>query len=455
MALTVMCICSAVDTTSASLTGVDRPAQEGAQKQRAEPPSPSEIIRRGLLEGNNYLGPLLELREREAEYLASARRKTNYYDYLAQLSSYVGDFEGLYASEEKFLEMLEPRIGRRKGFAKELTSSPIDTYRPRSALDAITSAADTHQVIMINEEHRTPLHRALTLRLLPALYAKGFRYFAVETVNTTDTELNGRGYPTQRTGTYTADPVFGDLIRTALKIGFKIVPYDPDNLDCTPKPDNPMWCDDERERIQAQNIVDRILKKDPGAKVLAHVGRDHNAETREEFIGPMAWHFKAISGIDPFTVDQLLSERRNPADEEPIYRYVTRKWGVAEPTVFLSPEGSFWKGATGHDLKVFHPRARYEMGRPTWLRLGGLRRPRPIDLKKLNLPAGRQKFGGREPALVQAFVSGESPDAVPVDQVVVYPGREIPALMLPKGSLRIRAIDRAGKVVGEYRTSLK
>jgi hypothetical protein len=35
---------------------------------------------------------------------------------------------------------------------------------------------------MINEEQRTPFHRAETLQLPAKLYAKGFRYFAAETV---------------------------------------------------------------------------------------------------------------------------------------------------------------------------------------------------------------------------------------------------------------------------------
>jgi hypothetical protein len=37
--------------------------------------------------------------------------------------------------------------------------------------------------VMINEEHDTPLHRAFTTRLLPVLYAKGFRYLAAETLD--------------------------------------------------------------------------------------------------------------------------------------------------------------------------------------------------------------------------------------------------------------------------------
>ena len=72
-----------------------------------------------------------------------------------------------------------------------------------------------------------------------------------------------------------------------------------------------------------------------------------------------------------------------------------------------------------------------------------------VEFKKLNLPVQKQIFTGQNPILVQAFVAGESNDAVPVDQIIVYPNKEIPVLMLPKGNFRIRAIDRNGRVAAE------
>jgi len=366
---------------------------------------------------------------------------------MSYITSWVGDHEGGYAYEERFLESLEPRIKRRKAHAREISESPIDTYQPRDALDAIGAIAGEQQVIMINEEHRTPVHRALTLRLLPILYAKGFRYLAAETLFESDPELNKRGYPTQETGYYSADPVFGDLIRTALKIGYKLVPYEHVRaVRCKPSPDNPMSCDDERERGQAKNLIARILQADPQAKILVHAGRDHNAEKSTEYLSMMGWHFKQLSKIDPFTIDQMhMSERRNPADEEPLYRYVTREREFARPTVFQSESGEFWKGGASHDMTVFNPRARYEQGRPTWLKLGGLRKPQVLDFEKLDRA---------EPVLVQAFMAEEGENAVPVDQVLLYPGKDVPVLMLPSGTMRVRAIDKSGRVLGSYEVTL-
>lgn len=426
--------------------------QNQSVKTASEPLSSSLILKKGISE-NNYLAPLLELKEREAEYLASKRRKNQYLDNLALINSYLGDYAALYEYEEKFLESIEPTSRLRAQNAKELSASPIDSYQLESALKAIVSIADREQVIMINEEHRTPLHRAFTRRLLPVLYKKGFRYLALETLNSTDTDLNKRGYPIQKSGYYSAEPVFGDLIRTALKLGFKLVPYDTDTLaDCQPQPDNPASCADAREREQAQNLYDRILKNDPRAKILVHGGRDHIAETREdEGFAYMAWYFKDITKINPFTVDQMhMSERRNPADEEPLYRYVTRKRTLNEPAAFISEIGKFWRGGADHDMKIFHPRAKYENGRPTWFNSDGWRKPSAIDFKKLKLPVKQRIFNGQELLLVQAFVAGESADAVPVDQIILYPNKEISVLMLPKGDFRIRAMDETGKIIAQY-----
>lgn len=101
-------------------------------------------------------------------------------------------------------------------YANDLTASPVADYLTLDALDAIESVAERQQVIMINEEHRTSFHRASTLQLLRRLYAKGFRYFAAETLDAEDAELQKRRFPTQKTGFYTADPVYADVIRAAL-----------------------------------------------------------------------------------------------------------------------------------------------------------------------------------------------------------------------------------------------
>jgi hypothetical protein len=99
---------------------------------------------------------------------------------------------------------------------------------------------------------------------------------------------------------------------------------------------------------------------------------------------------------------------------------------------------------------VFTPRARYVNGRPDWLTLGGQRKAYRFDLKKILLQSDERKLKAATPVLVQAFVRGESPDAIPIDQMILFPGKEIPVLMLPQGAFDIRAVDEKGKVIGQY-----
>jgi hypothetical protein len=422
--------------------------QQNNPTKPAVPPNPFQILTKGVRE-NNYLASVLELQRREDEYLAFPPMREVYFELLTQAYTYVGDYPAAAAAEEKLYENLDFRLKARVRNAQEIKQSPLEGFRARSALKTINEAGDKHQVIIINEEHRAPVHRALTYRLLSTLYAKGFRYFAAETLTIKDSDLSRRGYPTQESGFYTADPVYGDVIRQAIKLGFKIVHYEHETRCAS---DNSDVCQEERERGQAQNLYDRVLKQDPKAKILVHVGRTHAAKTNYEgHYALMAWHFQKITGIEPFTVDQVFyTELKNPLDELPLYRYAANKnLLLKEPTVFESPQGKFFT-REGYDLQVFTPRVRYVNGRPDWLRLGGVRKAYRFDLKKLNLQSEQQKLKAPTPFLVQAFVVGESSDAIPIDQVILYPAKEIPVLLLPKGSFRIRAINEKGEIIGRY-----
>src|SRR5882724_13647609 len=150
-----------------------------------------------------------------------------------------------------------------------------DRYEPCDAVAAILELADKQQVIMINEAHHVPSHRALTLQLLDGLYRKGFRYFAAETLSVSDKNLQTRGYPTRMTGTFTAEPVGADMVRTALNLGYKVTPYE-----CIEGPDahpavDPIPGMNFREQGQARNLKERILDQDPTAKIIVHAGYAH------------------------------------------------------------------------------------------------------------------------------------------------------------------------------------
>lgn len=112
------------------------------------------------------------------------------------------------------------------------------------------------QVVFFNEAHNIPLTRTLTVAMLPALRREGFDYLAVETLYDDDTHLARRGYPTALSGFYINEPIYGEMVGSALKLGFKVVAYESD------QPGTP----DARERAQAHNLVARIFRKAPKAR---------------------------------------------------------------------------------------------------------------------------------------------------------------------------------------------
>lgn len=318
-------------------------------------------------------------------------------------------------------------FGQKKLLDDTSAAAQLRHFRPVSALDAITKAAAARQIVIVNEAHHVPQHRALTIELLKKLKQKGYTYFAAETLFETDAKLNERGYPTKSSGAYIEEPLYGDIVRTALKLGYKVVPYE---VGFGGGPD-------ARERGQAENLKNRIFSKDPQAKVLIHVGYGHNSEaTRKNGTKLMAGYLKEFTEIDPLTVDQTtMSERSSPEYEPPLYRFVATQKYLNRPTVFQNEQGEFWVlRDSGRDITVFSPHSVYTNGRPNWLRLGG-------DREQYLLPADVCRS---EPhCLVRARFAAESADAVPVDQIEVR-GATQPALMLPKGNFIIEVENAKG-----------
>ena len=78
-------------------------------------------------------------------------------------------------------------------------------------------------------------------------------------------------------------------MRTALRLGFTLVPYEAASA-----------TQDARESGQARNLVERILRKDPHARVIVHAGYEHINESGL-LIGakPMAVRFREMTASIP------------------------------------------------------------------------------------------------------------------------------------------------------------
>ena len=153
------------------------------------------------------------------------------------------------------------------------------------------------QLVMINEQHWYPKHRYLGNYMLKYFYDNGFRYLAVEAIWEDQDSLNMRRYPLQSTGFYLKEPQFGNFIRNALEMGFEVIGYDDFTKD--------------REYEQAANIYTKTFKKDPHAKVLVWAGIGHINEEKSNVL-KMGYYLKELSGIDPFTIEQVGGDVKAP-----------------------------------------------------------------------------------------------------------------------------------------------
>ena len=315
--------------------------------------------------------------------------------------------------------------------AKTYPDNPSDAdllkdYRPVGAVEAIAKASANRQIVMINEAHHIPQHRVITIELLKALKKQGYRYFAAETLFETDADLNKRGYPLRTSGAYLEEPIYGDVVRTALKLGYKVIPYDVSG--------GP----DARERGAATNLKNRIFQNDPQARVLIHVGYGHNSEgTRANGTKLLAGYLREFTGIDPLTIDQtLMTERSRPEYEFSLYRMVMTRYKPEKPVVFQNSKEEFWTFKnSGRDITLFSSRSVYLNNRPTWLKLNGERR-------EYLLP--KDVCGAQAHCLVRARIAEESADAVAIDQIEAKTN-QANALLLPKGNFVVESEDAQGK----------
>lgn len=284
--------------------------------------------------------------------------------------------------------------------------SPLSSadYTARPALEVIPELAKNYQAVFFNEAHNVPITRTLTVQLLSKLRAEGFNYFAAETLYQSDTKLASRGYPIKGSGFYTEEPICAEMVRTALKLGFKVIAYEALS-EAT---------GDAREAEQASNIYQQVFKQDPKARLVVDAGYAHIQKTGAFLNGSsMAEHLVKISGINPLSVEQtMLFPHQSDDDDHPYYAPVMKAVQPKEPIVFVDKAGKPWSLRPGYDVSVFFPPQELLRGRPTWLSLGGLRSPFFVD---------GERCGRSYPCLVQARYADEDADAIPADRLVLDP----------------------------------
>jgi len=369
-------------------------------------------------------------------------------------------------------------------------------WQAADAIDTIVELAAHRRVVMVNEAHHDAHTRLLTLELLPRLRALGFTHLAIEALVEDDGHLRKRGYPTDHSGTeYMREPVYGEIVREALRLGYVLVPYDPVDLDAQ-----------ARESEQARRLYDKVLAGNPDAKLLVHAGYAHidKGPGRLGRVLPMAANLQALSGLDVLSVDQTDVREEEPFNEldeqrevnnvvrasealggmpqngltprfdtraalrEPYHRIV-EAFHPQRPIVLRhTDDGHPWSARPKlYDMNVILPPANARASayvrnrviplqirgkaaialpaaadghRPGWLALDGRRRPLPIS---------RDLCARTFPCLVEAHYADEPGDAVAADRYVFLENGPGNTLWLRPGRYRLRSLDIAGKVLVE------
>jgi hypothetical protein len=285
--------------------------------------------------------------------------------------------------------------------------------------EGMSKIAPEQRLVVIMEAHTVSEHRAWIEQTLASFRAAGFTHYFAETIGESGSTLKSRGYPTTRTGYYTDDPRFGNLVRTAIRLGFELGGYD--------LADNQF---NRREEYQAATIAERFSSR-PDIKMVVHAGHAHVFKHEVLNVGRyMASRLREKTGVEPFTIWQLSNQLPND-----VYPTLIRQIGpITEPVMLVPPprhvSEALFPESTVHpavDAVVVHPP---RIGREPTDRRGA------FTDQMTRVPG--VWLGNQWPVVIAAIPDGEPDNAIALDQIMLRPGETDFELWLPPTDYTIR-----------------
>lgn len=342
---------------------------------------------------------------------------------LGTIRTLVGDAYGGMESFDRWM-LLSNRIGT-------IQTGDLDRLQEAQALDAIdaiVAEAKSRQIVILNEAHHIPLHRAFAMRLARELRKIGYEYLACETLS----ENLDSGYLKQSTGYYSKEPMYANFLRDATKDGWKFVPYEVMKYDNTLSADQ---IEIQRESGQATNIVAATIRHNPKAKIFIYVGHGHGMKAHTDSTQTifMAEYLQKLTQIDPLSIDQTtLYEHSSPDFNHPLYFPALQKHSEQKTFVLKSMRSGyevFSRYQHRVDMQLIHPQYKVDplTKRYTWLST-------LAELSPRDIPDDLIPQQGRR--VIYAYYMNETVDAVPVDAVIIEASKPLPKLMLPPGEFR-------------------
>jgi hypothetical protein len=285
--------------------------------------------------------------------------------------------------------------------------------------EAMTRIAAEQRLVLIMEAHTVTEHRAWIEQTLGTFRAAGFTCYFAEAFSEPGSTLKFSGYPTSRTGFYTLDPRFGNLVRTAIRLGFEVGGYDLADGDF-----------DRREEFQAATLAERVTAR-PDTRMVVHAGHGHIFKHEVRNVGRyMAARLWQKTGVEPFTIWQL----SNQLPDDVYCRLIRQSGLITEPVMLVPPprhvtETLFPESSVqpAVDAIVIHPP-----------RLGQEPRDRggAFTDRKRRVPG--VWLGKQWPVVIAAMADGEPDTAIALDQIMLRRGETDFELWLPHTDYTIR-----------------
>lgn len=345
----------------------------------------SELINEG-----NYLGYL--------QYIENNPDKLVTPEFLGDAYSYVGNYP--YALK---IYNNQHMIDELKNEKSKFDSKDFKNYTKKEKQDVFDEISKI-DFLLVNEGHFRNYHRIFLRDHFQKLYQLGFRNLFVEGVVDFDTNLNERKYPLINTLTY-PEPIYGELIREALLLGFKVYGYDV--FEETPQIEDPIESWNFRENLQHKNI----LKNYDGNKTIIYGGYSHtitnNNSSKHQFLGALLKKDYKVLSID----QTIFVEESTKEIEKDFY---TKNASSDKPIFFKNDNSS------SYDYTLIYPRTQIKDKKPNWL----------INNKKKG-SINWKSIKTQESILVQVFKTNEFEQnkelAIPIYQFVEkYNGSYIP-----------------------------
>lgn len=346
-----------------------------------------------------------------------------------------------------------------------LSAKEIDTFESQyervDAKKIIYDQLKSCNIFLLNEAHHNSQHRAFLLSFLPNLRELGFTHIGFESLDKSDKDLITRNYPTNKSGYFIQEPLFGNIIRESLENGLTIFPYEAEMNDYK----EPVLADtilnremklifhemNYRDSIQACNIL-QIFKNNPKAKIIIYGGYDHIKIGKDPLWKSMGMILASTLDLKVFSVSQIeMTERGDSKIENPYYKAIS----IKSPSVFVEKntgsnfvhpnyiydfENDTTYSSIDYDVMVFHPRTKYIQNRPDWMYnyLGRKRfHPKRRWIKRL-----------RFPILLMAYPIKENIEkSVPFDIIEINNKDELKPLLLKENKYRLLIKDRNNKFI--------